>query len=87
MGLGMMRRRHHGAPAAPIAVQPEKSDVKDAWIAYANALGVDSTGTKAEIIERTTASDDAQSAQSAESDESTSDADEAADDASDASGA
>lgn len=51
MGIGALRR-HHGAPKIPeIGPKPEASAVKAEWKAYAESLGLDGSGTKAEIIE------------------------------------
>jgi hypothetical protein len=85
MGIATLRRRH-GYPKIPVAIRPDVDEVKAAWVEYADALGVDSSGTKKEIIARTK-SEAAESDESAESDDSTSEAIEAADDASDASDA
>ncbi len=42
-------------PATPATIAPEpplRSAVKARWVAYAEAVGVDSSGTKAQIIKR-----------------------------------
>lgn len=62
-----MPKAHRGRPATnaawypsapepgPVAAQPEApatSDSKAKWVAFAEAVGADSTGTKQEIIAR-----------------------------------
>lgn len=39
-------------PAAEKPEMPSKSDPKADWVAYAEAIGADSSGTKDELVER-----------------------------------
>lgn len=70
MGIGALRRHYDDEAIESTDVvldRPSSGDKKALWVAYANQIGVDSTGSKDDIVERVLAHESAPDA--AESDD------------------